>query len=438
MRIPRAWIEAYSRSLNGISETSRSELEARLAAIDWTQDVSDIREQALVIMQACCGASATMAARLAADFYDGLRVQFGINDGFRAVVDSRRDPKATEGAVRAFVQDLVDGKPVETFVGKCSDRVDRETRLAANQCVEHNAKRDPKKPRWARVPTGHETCEFCIMLASRGFKYHTEDLASHSHPNCDCRAVPSWDKDRAEVEGYDPAYYLDCYRHPEAHPEIREAINARRRESRVQTRTASEGDTREKRIRRRIEEAVTIHEHLYRETPEQVAELVEEIERAEKREWEMGYRKTDRSAASYRRTYGAFVESFSPEGRIKVENFTRLEAKELQLAQWLANAGCTVEFRNADAHNKADGKTTDVLLDGVMWEFKRSESKSIAKMTRLITERLDRQGPKFVLDLCISRTDRDSAIRRVAELLEDQAIDEILVVRDGKATLYKK
>lgn len=215
MQIPRRWVEAYSRNLNQLSERGRAELARRLSKVDWSQDVATVREQVVAVMQTCCGASSTMAARLAADFYDGLRDEFGVEDGFRAAVDGGYEPEATEGAVRAFALDLVDGKPVETFVGKCADRLDREVRLSANRCVESNARRDPKRPRWARVPTGAETCEFCIMLASRGFVYHGEDLASHAHAHCDCRVVPSWDKAKSEVEGYDPDLYLDMWQHPE-------------------------------------------------------------------------------------------------------------------------------------------------------------------------------------------------------------------------------
>ena len=40
--------------------------------------------------------------------------------------------------------------------------------------------------------------------------YRNEDVATHAHANCDCRVVPSWDKETAEVEGYNPDYYLDC------------------------------------------------------------------------------------------------------------------------------------------------------------------------------------------------------------------------------------
>ena len=435
MEIPREWLERYSQGLNRVSERGLEQLEQALAAVDFTQGVATVRQQLVAIMQTCCGTSASMAARLAAEFYDGLRLKAGVSDGFRAQVDPCRDPKATEGAVRAFVQPLVDAGPVaaEKIKRSCADRLDQESREAANRCVERNAKRDPKKPRWARVPMGAETCKWCIMLAGRGFKYHAEELASHSHPNCDCRVIPSWDG-KTTIAGYDPKYYEDCYRHPEDHPEIRDAINARRRELYAKRHEAERAE----RIRKRIESAEVVHDRLYEATPKEIAERAEEIGREERNRWENGFRKTDRSAASYRRTYGKYVESFSPEGRITVEDFTRLEAKELQLAQWLADAGHTVEFRNADAHNANDGKTTDVFLDGVLWEFKRSETKNVKKMAGLITERLDRQGPRFVLDLSISKTDRDKAIEKVASLLDDPEISEILVVRDGKAVLYKK
>ena len=214
MRIPRSYVENYSKALNVVSDKARAALVDALSKIDYSADVADVRNAVIAIMQPACGASSTMAARLAADFYDGLRARFGIDDGFVAEVDSQRVPEATEGAVRAFAQDLVDDKPTEQFIGKCADRIDYETRKAANECIAYNAKNDPKKPRWARIPTGAETCQFCIMLASRGFVYHSEETASHAHAHCDCRIVPSWDKSPA-AQGYDPDRYYDMWKHPE-------------------------------------------------------------------------------------------------------------------------------------------------------------------------------------------------------------------------------
>ena len=59
------------------------------------------------------------------------------------------------------------------------------------------AQYDKSRPRFARVPQG-PTCEFCIMLASRGYVYHSESAAGGGfksfHPHDDCMIIPSWGK----------------------------------------------------------------------------------------------------------------------------------------------------------------------------------------------------------------------------------------------------
>lgn len=241
MRVSRSWLERYSEALDGVSERAKAELVRLLGEVDLTRDVATVRNEVIAIMQACCGASTEVAARLAADFYAGVRSRSGIDDGYEPVVDPDYDPAATGEAVRAFVQDLVDGRPAEGFVRKCADRLDYETRRSANMCTYDNAKADPRRPKWARVPMGAETCRFCIMLASRGFDYHSRESASHTHSNCDCRVVPGFD-DETVVDGYDPDYYRDVYANPDEHPEVREAINARRRELRALRREEPKDD----------------------------------------------------------------------------------------------------------------------------------------------------------------------------------------------------
>ena len=207
--IPRSYIENYSNALNLASDTAKKALVEALAAMDYTQPVDKIRDVVIAIMQVACGASTSVAARLAADFYDGLRV-YMVGDAYGAIAESMRNPAATEGAIRAFIQIIVDGGDVDEFVKMCADRLDYENRRAANECIVANAKKDPKKPRWARVPTGDETCEFCIMLASRGFVYGSAELASHSHANCDCRIIPGWGRE-SKVEGYSADDYFNKY-----------------------------------------------------------------------------------------------------------------------------------------------------------------------------------------------------------------------------------
>lgn len=205
--IPRSYIENYSRTLNIANEHARRELVAALQKIDYAQPIANIRDAVIAIMQRACGASTTLAARLAAEFYDGLRVRM-VGQRMGTVAATMRDPAATDGAIRAFVQILVDGGDPEEFIKQCAGRLDYESRKAANECMAENAKADIRKPKWARVPTGPETCDYCVTLASRGFVYGSAELASHSHENCDCRVVPGWG-DKPNVELFNPEEYFE-------------------------------------------------------------------------------------------------------------------------------------------------------------------------------------------------------------------------------------
>lgn len=99
----------------------------------------------------------------------------------------------------------------------------------ANETTSHNVGRDAKRgARFARVPMGTHACQFCIMLASRGFVYHSAQTAGefgHYHSDCRCKVVAGFPemtyywkngvkvsrgKDPT-VEGYDPDLYFRSY-----------------------------------------------------------------------------------------------------------------------------------------------------------------------------------------------------------------------------------
>lgn len=203
--VPRSYIDNMTKAVNQLSREAQKKLADELAKVDMGRPVEEVREQVIAIMQAICGGSTDMAAMLAAEFYDGLR-ELEIGTRMGAVASSGRNPDATDGAVRAFAQKLVDGKPDE-FVELCLERLDYEVKVAANKTVLNNGRRDSRRPRFARVPNGSETCDFCLMLASRGFVYRNAQAASHAHTNCDCRTVPSWKA--YTVQGYDPQAIYD-------------------------------------------------------------------------------------------------------------------------------------------------------------------------------------------------------------------------------------
>ena len=84
-----------------------------------------------------------------------------------------------------------------------------------------DARKLGRRVRFARIPTGATTCPYCCMLASRGFAYSSELSALNAnHRHCDCRIVEGFEG--MTVEGYDPGYYYDIWKHPEKREEADE------------------------------------------------------------------------------------------------------------------------------------------------------------------------------------------------------------------------
>ena len=203
--IPRAALDYLTREINGISADAQRRVLRVLESIAWTPEtIAECRDIVILALAEVMPTYTDMAAQASADFYDASR-ELCVGQAMGATAISGYDPAKTDGAVRAFVQGIVDGKPVEQFNDQVLQRIDYEMKRSAGNSIVQNGMRDPAKPRFARVPTGAETCDFCLMLASRGFVYHSEKSAGgldHWHTNCDCRVVASWDADA--VEGYDP------------------------------------------------------------------------------------------------------------------------------------------------------------------------------------------------------------------------------------------
>lgn len=214
--IPRASIDAYTNRINGLSAATKRVITQAIEGIEF-DSVSDLRERLIEVLEPILGASTDIAAAYAADFYDYVRSE-EVGKRLGAIAESNRNPKATEGFVRAFV-DKVFSNGLDHNRQLFSDRADYEIKRAAGECMYANGERDPLNVRFARVPSGIETCDFCIMLASRGFVYRSKQSAGgdgHYHPNCDCRIVPGFDG--TDIEGYDPDALYRQWRDSEFKP----------------------------------------------------------------------------------------------------------------------------------------------------------------------------------------------------------------------------
>lgn len=206
--IPRAALDFLTEEVNGISADAQARVLKVLQGIQWTpENIAQCRDLVIQALASVMPTYTDMAAQASADFYDAAReLVVGEKMGAQAISDF--DMRKTEGAVRGFVR-FVLRDDVQTFNDQVLQRIDYEMKRSANMSVVENGRRDPKRVRYARVPTGAETCDFCLMLASRGFVYQSEGTASasHCHSSCDCRVTPGWDG--MEVEDYDPRSIYD-------------------------------------------------------------------------------------------------------------------------------------------------------------------------------------------------------------------------------------
>ena len=203
--IPRAAVDFLTEEINGISADAQARVLKVLQGINWTpENVAECRELVLQALASVMPTYTDMAAQASADFYDAAR-EMVVGEKMGAQAISGYDQRKTEGAVRAFVRFVLDGR-VDTFNDQVLQRIDYEMKRSAGESMFANGRRDKRRPKYARVPTGDETCDFCLMLASRGFVYSSEATGGavkldHYHSGCNCRVICQWED--GGVEDYD-------------------------------------------------------------------------------------------------------------------------------------------------------------------------------------------------------------------------------------------
>lgn len=246
-RIPRELVVEYNRKIKRQGDAAEKYVDRLLRAFlqeNPGATAGDARDFAFELLQAAGDLYGNACSQAALD------LQYEIADMFGAAPPSiggwlyEPDADSIARTAQKHAKALEDGD-AEGFVRGISEGARYYAERGANSTMAQTARRQARESRgkgrrkgkaaygvrFARVPMGPTNCDLCIMLASRGFVYLSEESAGEFdqyHPHCDCRIVPSYGD--AILDGYDPEYYLDCYEHPEDHPEIRDARNARRRE----------------------------------------------------------------------------------------------------------------------------------------------------------------------------------------------------------------
>lgn len=233
-------------------------------------EAADLRREVTKIVQEVVGEYGEYASSIACDLYDAC---MGANYPLAEMWTGDNSDKVAK-AVRYQLTKALHGDEA-SFVEAVGEMAHNYVRNAVNETVRQNVERDrahkviggigggmdmpsayPSRAHrtgtrqsraldygdvaYARVPTGARTCTYCMMLASRGFAYHSESTAKQGdHRQCDCLIVPGRygmdsvggiDKD-AQYKAWRDMEALDAY--AAAHPDEMDAKEIERRKQEI-------------------------------------------------------------------------------------------------------------------------------------------------------------------------------------------------------------
>ena len=217
--ISSAEFASYNRAVARIGDKAASDVESSVLAwcrANASATVAEKREAAKLIMDGYIQGYDDIAAEFAAEWYDHRAQKSGVALD-QAITMTTYKPESVDDVARYQAKNLAKGGDAE-FAKACGEFARNDAFRSLNETIIANVGRDRDKgARFARVPTGFETCTFCLMLASRGAVYHTRKSAGewkHFHRGCDCKVVPSFERDPyAEVvEGVKPRELQERYK----------------------------------------------------------------------------------------------------------------------------------------------------------------------------------------------------------------------------------
>jgi hypothetical protein len=199
-----------------IAELTIADLTTFWRAVDITNP-EVARDELLRFLPSLVAKYGDLAATVSSDWYADVRAASGVPVVYRPTLAARTPDAKVLGTTRRLAGDLFTDHP-ETMLESLAGWMSKYALQGGRDTIELNARRDPWKPRVARVPTGATTCSFCLMLASRGAVYSSRSSAGELtkfHPHDDCQIVVIG-KNQPLPDGYDPAELYDQYREAQA------------------------------------------------------------------------------------------------------------------------------------------------------------------------------------------------------------------------------
>jgi hypothetical protein len=213
--VERADIERFRLANSELSKGVQAALEDFFLSLDLSKPEL-VRDALLEFMPILTDQYGSVAATMAADWYDELRAGSRASGRFRALAAPSVPTEAVEEKVRYLASHLWTPDPAG-MLGALLTAADKYVKQPGRDTMASNARREGA--RFARVPTGKKTCSFCLILASRDAVYSTKQAAGDRrntgkgdsfHGKCDCQVVRIG-KESDYPKDYLPDNYFDMY-----------------------------------------------------------------------------------------------------------------------------------------------------------------------------------------------------------------------------------
>ena len=207
MRVPKSAVDGFAKDLDALARRASGYIANRiLAAIAGRNPTAaDVVSAAREALDEALAGYGDAAAAAGADYFDEFMEALGIDA--RGMVHDVIDIDEVMSRLWPMAQEYVETRLEENgwggFAEDAADLGGYLVKRAGRENVARNC--EDNGIAYARVPSGAHTCDFCLMLASRGFVYYDAQAAGEGrafHRGCDCRIVPG--TPGTQVEGYDP------------------------------------------------------------------------------------------------------------------------------------------------------------------------------------------------------------------------------------------
>ena len=150
----------------------------------------------------------------AAERFEDIRSLAGVSGRYYALLADAPEQDRINAHARKLLEPIFRGansnpeEALRNLEGLTSRMVLEQGRKTSTQ---NTFTKGSKSKGFVRVPTGTDTCSFCIMLASKTFT--TEENAKAGtkfHNKCFCKVTPLFDG--VEIEGYDQEAFYQQYK----------------------------------------------------------------------------------------------------------------------------------------------------------------------------------------------------------------------------------